>query len=116
MYSGMSPGIDHGAHMYGFVGGALFSYLFGPRLVFRKSDNRVIDRPLVPYVKPWKNIVALLASGDGEYKDSGNNDSNDSGGVGIYENGNGISSLSYEERRGRRGGGKFKPKRGGLGL
>ena len=49
MYTGMSPGIDHAAHAYGFLGGALFSYLFGPRLSLKKElgYSRVIGMQII---------------------------------------------------------------------
>ena len=68
MYSGMSPGIDHAAHAYGFLGGAFFSYLFGPRLLLKKEPgyNRVIGIQLVSIpnrqLTQYQFIILLLKS------------------------------------------------------
>jgi membrane associated rhomboid family serine protease len=74
LYTGMQPGIDHAAHAYGFVGGAVFSYIFGPRLFFRDNGGRygkrVVDRPLLNYIPVWKSLKSLLVEGsDGERRD-----------------------------------------------
>jgi hypothetical protein len=58
-------GIDHGAHIGGFLGGAAFSYLFGPRLVALKTAygrGKIVDKPLINYIKYFKMFDNMLFS------------------------------------------------------
>lgn len=68
LYTGMQPGIDHAAHAYGFIGGAVFSYIFGPRLFFRDGgvgyNKRVVDRPLFNYIPIWRSLKSSLVEGN----------------------------------------------------
>ena len=54
----MRSDIDHSAHLFGFIGGVIFSFLFGPRLFYKEGSlgRRIIDRPLVNYIKPWNKF------------------------------------------------------------
>ena len=101
MYSGMSPGIDHAAHAYGFIAGAFFSYLFGPRLSLKKESgySKVIDRPLIPYIKHWKRLKNLFP-----FTDSGKS-------VDVTSDISGRYGSSYGNRNNGR---YFSPRRSGL--
>jgi hypothetical protein len=62
LYGAMMSGIDQGAHIAGFLGGAIFAYLFGPRLMILRQSNyggrgKIIDRPLVNYIKYWRKLT-----------------------------------------------------------
>jgi rhomboid protease GluP len=53
-FIGLSPGIDNWGHLGGFVGGLLFSYFAGPRLVvegiypsYRLRDTRSLDQAVI---------------------------------------------------------------------
>jgi hypothetical protein len=99
LYSGMQPGIDHGAHAYGFLGGAIFTFLFGPRLFFRSSPpsgvgygtRRVVDRPLINYLPLWRRFKQEL----------------------IRDEEDGLTGVHSRDNGGR-GGGRFNPRRGEL--
>mmetsp|Transcript_26362 Transcript_26362/g.25230 ORF Transcript_26362/g.25230 Transcript_26362/m.25230 type:complete len:352 (-) Transcript_26362:463-1518(-) len=59
MYGFAMPNVDNGAHIGGFLAGAMFAYLFGPRLsvVTNKGRRGVTDKPLIPYTKYWKTLT-----------------------------------------------------------
>jgi len=61
MYGFMLPGVDNGAHIGGLCGGAILSFLVGPRLQVLPGSNggrlRVVDRPLINYIPYWKNFL-----------------------------------------------------------
>ena len=49
-YGMSSSNIDHYGHAFGFISGAIYSYLFGPRLIILNNTfnlRRVVDRPLL---------------------------------------------------------------------
>ena len=49
-YGMSSNNIDHYGHAFGFISGAIYSYLFGPRLIILNNTfnlRRVVDRPLL---------------------------------------------------------------------
>ena len=83
MYGAAIPNIDNTAHIGGFLSGAFFAYLFGPRFMLEKRNNRTVrvDRPVVPYTKWWKNFVGkslpglgALVTGNGGGGNGGNNE------------------------------------------
>ena len=61
MYGFMLPGVDNGAHIGGLCGGAILSFLVGPRLQVLPGSNggrlRVVDRPLLNYIPYWRNFL-----------------------------------------------------------
>jgi len=51
-YGMSSSNIDHYGHAFGFISGAIYSYLFGPRLIILNtamSLRRVVDKPLIKF-------------------------------------------------------------------
>jgi len=74
MFGFMAPGIDNGGHIGGLIGGGAFSYLFGPRLFVNESTRRIVDRPLVNYLGPYRavkralipDVSSILGGGEGE--------------------------------------------------
>ena len=87
MYGAAIPNIDNTAHIGGFLSGAFFAYLFGPRFLLEKRNGRTVrvDRPVIPYTKWWKNFVgkslpglSSLVAGGG----TGGNNNGEGGGEG----------------------------------